>query len=1071
MHPIEIRLFGGFEITAVHTPTPKFPTQKARALFVYLALHPHQPISRDTLAALLWPDAPADKAAHSLRQALSLVRRTLKTPQAPAPIKSSRDDVLFVATPEVWVDVLAFEQQISPEPDAVIDLYRGDLLAGVRLKAAAEFDDWLAAKREQLRMLAIQGREALADTAVSQAHYPQAQHHLRQALAIDPWHETAHRSLMRILALQGDSAAALAQYEQCVRLLQEGLGVEPLPITTQLYEKIKAGKLLAAPPPPTAQFQMPFVGREAIHSQLVTQFSTNSNQQPHFALIAGEAGQGKTRLVAEFGRFAQTHGALIGLGRCYEFGAQLPYQPIVEAMRSLLKQQPSLQLQPTWQQELSRLLPELATDQPTFEPDEGARQRLFTAVSHFFSSFNHPLVIVLDDLHWADTATFDLVQFLLHSNTHNLFLLGCYRPEEIDRIHPLQRLRRSLGREQRLTHLQLEPLTAVHINTLIQNIHEESPHFRHNFAQFLWQESAGNPFFLSELLQTMQELALLVNKNGRFQLLSHWHEQPLLHSDSLQDLVLGRVERLSVESYEALRATAVIGHTFDPNWLQHIIQTDPTPFLAEWQQRQLIQQTNNQFDFTHDKIRELVYGELLLEEARVWHGQIAAVMAQKNEGSETAVSAQLAHHYFHSNTPNQALPHLLTAVQQAIKQLAFDFAISLCTQALTLDLPPAQEMTVRQMRLRGYQFTVQLEPAFAETEHLLHLAIELGDANQLVQSVREMARTYCLRGDFEQARTLADEMLPILRQNADPVSLIYLLHLLGMLFYENPARQSDSIDLLNEAIALATQNKIVWMQAMTTIDQATIFAQTGEWTAAIANLEKGLRFLRAAKHRTSLPHGYLTGAELWLLFGQLDLAQMWLDEGVQLIEQLETYNHLIHSQFIRGNLILARHLALAQPQFELAETAFQQVLQMGEQQGRTLVMGEATYCLGKVAVMQGLYGKARVLLNSALEMVGEQQFSWMLMAQVWLARAFLQDGHVDEAVERLTAVIQSPHFQLSQHIIGYDTYTLYADALTQSGQASASKKASATAKHILKARKNSLPPKFRDNYINNQRQN
>ncbi|MCP4358946.1 MAG: AAA family ATPase [Chloroflexi bacterium] len=1061
MHPLEFRLFGGFEITARQMKPPKFPTRKALALFVYLALHPDQPLARTTLAALLWPDANPDKAAHSLRQALSLLRRVLRTENAPAPIKSTRHDVTFVTTPEVWIDVLAFENNIVTAPDTVVELYRGDLLVGFNVNAAAEYDSWLSSEQERLRVLALQARDQLAETAVSQGNYAQAQQHLRQALRIDSWHEAAHRALMRVLVIQGDSTAAIAQYERCSILLQEGLGVEPLPITTQLYEQIRAGTFISMSPSYAGNLYIPFVGRRDIHAQMVTQFR-QAHSQTQLILIAGSAGRGKTRLVEEFGRYAQAHGALLCLGRCYEFGVQLPYQPLVEAMRSLLMQRKPQKLDAVWYRELSRLLPEIVTDSQPHAHDDGARQRLFSAAANFFASYC-PLVIALDDLHWADSATLDLLQYLIRSGMGNILIVGCYRPEEIVASHPLTRLRRTLNREHRLTHLQLEPLTVADVSQIAATFEESAPHFRADFARFLWRESEGNPFFLTELLFTLQELEMLRVENGRFYLTPHWHTHSPKLSESMRDLVLGRVERLSPDSYEALQVTAVIGSAFDLDLLQRINPTISTKHLAEWRQRHLIRPLNSQYDFAHDKIREVVYELVTPKRARRLHHLIATALTEEHGDDLSAVAPQLAHHFYASHSPDKVLPHLLEAARQAETKLAFDFVIQLCSQALELSaVLPQQEMRFRQLRLNAYQVTVQLDGAFAETERLLALAMELGDGDQLLQSVRQMARTYCLRGEFQKARTLVDEMLPIMRRNADPVSIIYLLHLLAMLFYENITRQQDSIVLLDEAIGIAAANSIIWMQALATIDQSTVYTQMGNWSAAINGLESGMALLRQADKRVHLPHGLLSGAELWHLLGQYDLAQAWLDEGLQLIEELETHNHRVHSLIIKGKL------ALSQRQLDEAEAAFNQVLRLSEQQGRAMIRGEATYNLGRVALLRGLYGQARMQLSSALQMVSAEDPQWAILAQAWLARAYLEDGHVDEALGLITAVIETARTSNTLHMNGNFIYSVYAQALIASGQTEVAIETRATAARIVAEQAASLPNKYQFAYLDSR---
>ncbi|MCA9944330.1 MAG: AAA family ATPase, partial [Anaerolineales bacterium] len=1020
MKPLEFRFFGGFEAVSPQNKTIKFATSKARALFVYLALHPDQPLARASIAALLWPNADTDKAGHSLRQTLSLIRRTFRASNVPAPIKSTRHDIQYVSTPEVWLDVLEFEKGVTLKPADVIELYRGEFLSGFTVNASAEFDSWLTSSQERFRLLAKQARSQLTEEAFLQGNFGLAQHHLTQTLKIDPWHEAAHRALMRVFVALGDSTAALAQYERCCVILQEGLGVEPLPVTTQLYEQIRAGNFANRQQAPSDQFQIPFVGRAAEHAEMVAQFG-QPRSHPELLLIAGSAGSGKSRLVEEFGRYARSFGARLCLGRCYEFGVRLPYQPIIEVMRSILAEQNLEQLDGVWIKELSRLLPELAEGDLPNAHDENARQRLFNAVGHFFALFEASLVIVLDDLHWADSDTIDLLHFLLRSGQGDILFIGCFRPEETLASHPLTKLRRRLNREHRLTFLTLQPLTSEDVAHIANYLDGGSSGLQADFSHFLWRESEGNPFFLSELLLALREMGALRAGNGRFQLATNWQSQTATLTDSMRDLILGRVERLPDESFRLLQIAAVIGRTFSLGLLQQISRKDPTQHLAEWQQRQLIHAQDSHYDFAHDKIREAVYELVTVAQAQDLHFAIATALSEQHAQTLAKVAPQLAHHFYASHSPEKALPHLLEAARQAETQLAFDFVIQLCSQAIKVPtVPPQMEMMFRQMRLNAHQVTVQLEAAFTETEQILHLALRLDDGDQLVQSVRQMARTYCLRGEFQKARTLVDEMLPIMQRGANPVSIIYLLHLLAMLFYENPERQQDSIELLNRAIALAAENAIVWMEALATIDQATVFVQTGDWRTAVNRLEAGLRLIRQTDQRVHLPHGLLSGAEIWHLFGQYDLAQQWLDEAVTLIESLGTHNHLVHSLIIKGKLALARR------QLEEGAAVFGRVRQLGEEQGRAMIVGEATSYLGFIALLRGHHGQARMKLAEALAMVENETPQWAVLARAAQARAFAEDGFLDEALEIITAVTQSAPPDQFPNIPGEVIYTIYA---------------------------------------------
>ncbi|MFQ5626590.1 MAG: BTAD domain-containing putative transcriptional regulator, partial [Methyloligellaceae bacterium] len=271
MAALEIHLLGRFEVLHDGTPVADFRTQKTRALLVYLALHAGTPLSRAALAGIFWPEQSATGAAHNLRQALTFLRRAIRNrPETPPPpdatLLTTRSTATFSLTGEYWLDVTSFKRRLvvglaegggSPSltPDQVnalaeaVRLYRGPLLTGFFVDGAPEFETWLLTERERLQAGALAALDRLAEFHLVRSEYPRARDLLLQALALDPWHETAHRGLMRALALAGHPNAALAQYEKCRQVLTEGLGVEPLEATQALYRQILTGEAGLQPAP------------------------------------------------------------------------------------------------------------------------------------------------------------------------------------------------------------------------------------------------------------------------------------------------------------------------------------------------------------------------------------------------------------------------------------------------------------------------------------------------------------------------------------------------------------------------------------------------------------------------------------------------------------------------------------------------------------------------------------------------------------------------------------------------------------------------------------------------------
>ena len=292
---LQIRLLGGLHVSQGDVAITGFVSTKVTALLAYLAVtrRAHQ---RDALATLLWSEMDDAAAANNLRQALSNLRK-LVDPY----LSISRDTVQFCSNLPVSLDVAAFEQTLSAARSQPLtartstlqhacDLYQGDFLAGVIVRDAPDFDEWLLAQRLRLREQAIHALHVLGDLYLAQALYDRALDCATRLLALDAWRESAHRQLMLALAHSGRRVAALAQYETCRLVLAAELGIEPAEETTALAAHFRAA---GGPPGHTLPPLAAVLGRTeelaAINLRLL-------QADCRCLTLTGAGGRGKTRL-------------------------------------------------------------------------------------------------------------------------------------------------------------------------------------------------------------------------------------------------------------------------------------------------------------------------------------------------------------------------------------------------------------------------------------------------------------------------------------------------------------------------------------------------------------------------------------------------------------------------------------------------------------------------------------------------------------------------------------------------------------------------------------------------------
>lgn len=321
---LRIRLLGAPQVVLAETPVTGFVTRKAEALFYYLAATGRMH-TRDALAALFWPDTSDSRAKKNLRDLLFNLRQILGDY-----LIITRTTLTFAQDRPYWLDVEQLRTQVkqvssSAGLDAlhnVIELYQGEFLEGFFVRDAIAFEEWMLLEREQLHELHLHVLSRLVDYYIAVQDYSAALPFTQKLLALQPWHEQAHRQQMLCLAHTGRLREALAQYHLCRKLLANELALAPTPETTNLYELLRAGQLpnvepisrLHAPvairsspqlqvfhlPPNNLPRQLtPFFGRAIEITKITTKIL-----QPDCAwlTLAGEGGIGKTRLALKVAR-------------------------------------------------------------------------------------------------------------------------------------------------------------------------------------------------------------------------------------------------------------------------------------------------------------------------------------------------------------------------------------------------------------------------------------------------------------------------------------------------------------------------------------------------------------------------------------------------------------------------------------------------------------------------------------------------------------------------------------------------------------------------------------------------
>jgi DNA-binding SARP family transcriptional activator len=710
-----------------------FSTRKTQALLIYLAIEARlQP--REHLAALLWPESSPERSHASLRNTLDHLQTALRQAGSQAQtsyLSVTHNSLGLNPDADIDLDLHTIEQAYAlaradrssrtlpdgsaglPILQSAVARQRGDFLAGFSLSDAPDFDDWETNQREiwNRRLGLILDR--LSEIQFASGEFASATETASRWIALDALNEVAYRRKMRAHFAAGERGQALETYEACRLILAAELGVEPEPDTAALAARIRA-QLSTRPSAPVphrpdtavAFLEKLFAGRTSEHQALVKCYERTVAGQPQLVVLRGEAGIGKTRLAREFLAWATVQGAELLPVSAFESGSHLPFQPLVEALRLWLEHEnsPKDLLDEVWLSPLSQLLPELRQRYPGLPPALKVRPHLEAEVSQtqLFEPFTQltmvlaqraPLVLCVDDLQWADSATLDLLQYAIRrwrDSAARVLLLVSLRSGA---LHPVTQPQQAGGPkgliqwlanvERELTpyHLELELLGEVETVQMVQSILAPPAA---DFAQWVYCETRGQPFYLMETLKDLLERRVLHPKRravGQWSFAvdaEHDLGQAVRVPSTVRAVIRSRLNRLSPNAFSLLAAGAVLEQqiTFERLCATSNVNEDlALPALDELISSRLLLEAAqpgvaSAYAVVNDMLRDVVYTEAGDARRRLFHRRALEFLAAAGESA-----AVLAHHAQAAGLAQPAFGHSLAAGREALRLSAVSEAI------------------------------------------------------------------------------------------------------------------------------------------------------------------------------------------------------------------------------------------------------------------------------------------------------------------------------------------------------------------------------------------------------------
>jgi DNA-binding SARP family transcriptional activator/tetratricopeptide (TPR) repeat protein len=859
-----------------------FDTRKAIALLALLAVTGREH-SREQLADLLWPDADTARARASLRRTLSVTAAVMGPSLVITRAAVSLDHAA------VQVDVREFSALIARQDAAslerAVQLYRDDFLSGFTVRGCPDFEEWQSSVADELRQSLARGLQRLVAACIADGELERATGHARRWLQLDPLHEPAHQAIIRLYGWSGQRSAAMRQYRSLVRILDRDLAVRPLPETTRLYEDVRAdrlgppparssrssrsspGPVPAAAAPASALAAWPLVGRDAELAALRAAWQA-AGRQGRVVAIAGQAGSGKTRLISEFrtevaqagagaggagaGTGAGAGGAGAGAGavlavRGHDGETALPFVLAADLLRTALAVRPDLPavLPAQTAAMAGRLVPALAAAYPdSVAPaldSPVAVTRLYAAIADTLLAATAGTgasagVVVVEDVHWADSSSLGLLAYLVRRLADwPLLLVLSWQPEQAGRLRVLRTALSEADSQSLGDTIEPGPLGPDAIGALLGL--DGMPRVD---VDRLMAETRGLPMLVREYVEALRSAEQDASDAAGPVIGAQADWWP---PASVRDLLRARLQAVSEPARQMLTAAAVLGSDNDADLLRAVSgrgEDEIVEAIDEALARSLLTETAPpaagsapSYGFPYEALRKTAYESATLARRRLLHGRAADVLTRRYERDPaTARAATVADHLQLAGRDAEAAVWWWRAAQVARELYAHAEAHTHLVRALALGYPqlPGRialgEVLVVLGRYRealaefetaaalagfegsgvlgdsadGADFEheravqASIEHKLADVHHRLgdwelaeaHLALvtELvadAEPGRLARAEADRAVVAYRRGDADQAAAFGQAALSAAKAAADPGATAQALNVLGML--------------------------------------------------------------------------------------------------------------------------------------------------------------------------------------------------------------------------------------------------------------------------------------------------
>jgi DNA-binding SARP family transcriptional activator/tetratricopeptide (TPR) repeat protein len=734
---LHISLLGEQAIADATTGIVHTRSSRTIALVAFLVVHAGTPQSRQRIAAAFWPDSTDAQALTNLRRELHQLRQVLD--DEPSLVVTSKD-LCWHDTDSCRVDARRFgverdqawaaaanqdDARILIHATAAIAEYAGDLLPGV-------YDEWLLDVRSELERRCVDLCDLVCATRSRTGDLAAALDVARRRIQLQPLEEVGYRTLMRLQADLGDRAGAVSTYHHCASVLDRELGIEPDHETRKTLHRLLDRVQPAATPMPTVgaaagrsgAAAAALIGRSREITVLHDLWQASTAGRPSMALVRGDAGAGKTRLVTEVADAARQQGAVVAVSQCFGTSGRLALAPVADWLRDPTIQATTARLDPVWRVEVDRLVPPAATERG--EPRAGSRamvdawqrHRFFEGMARALIGVGRPMLLVLDNLQWCDQETLAFLTFCLGLTTDApVMLAATLRNDSYDGEPELADWTARMRATGMLTELSLGPLEPADTALLATAISGRS--LPEGDVQLLQAMTGGFPLYVVEAARTAADLGGTAQSVG-----------------NLTAVLRNRFDQVTPVARDVAGLAAAVGRNFSLDLLTEASDLDANTVVQavdELWRRRIVREFRDGYDFSHDLLRDTAYNQVSPPKRWLLHRRLAQGLELLSGHDTDVVSVQLAEQYARGGQPARAVGYYRRAADIAAGRFAHAEAIRRHKDALSilLTLPEGRDRDTQELEILeaiAAPLNARYGYSSVELQHVLERAIVLAEA-------------------------------------------------------------------------------------------------------------------------------------------------------------------------------------------------------------------------------------------------------------------------------------------------------------------------------------------------------